>query len=62
MLNVPSGQSQVEPHTASPFNMANADVALRYYRSLIQSLVMPGYIDISEVKILTLYNAQSVVL
>ena len=58
MLNVPSGKCQVEAHTQSRFNMANVDVAMQFFQELVTDLVKGGHVKISEIKILTFYNAQ----
>lgn len=56
--NVPNGECQVEPHTQSRFNMAHVEVAMQLFGQLISTLVRDGHLKISDIKILTFYNAQ----
>jgi superfamily I DNA and/or RNA helicase len=58
MMNVPDGKCQIEPHTQSRFNMANVEVAMKFFEQLVTCLVEKGQLEISQIKILTFCNAQ----
>lgn len=51
-------ECQVEPQTQSGFNLANVDVAMKFFEQMVTCLVKKGHLKISQITILTFYNAQ----